>query len=209
MARSQEYLKFTEKVRQKLNQGIGPLPPPSNSESPREENNEWLKLLYQQYTQRFINDNNKIWTVNTIFIPLCLAGLLSIKDLSPFNTALLGAGSIMLMWFWVIVAESHRAFQNRSQAIVEEIERHINFDIDWGPKLDPHKSILPPSRSVQRIRWNMLYAVIIIWVFATIGRITDTYDINVTPPKFTSKQEATRKMQVELVDSMKPTVPNK
>lgn len=214
MSQNQEYKDFKGKVKSKLDAGIGPPIPPTSSkqseaESPREGNTDWLKLLYEQYTQRFINDNNKIWAVGTIFIPLCLAGLLSVSSLSLFNTALLGAGSIMLMWFWVVVAESHRAFQNRSQAIVEEIERHINFDIAWGAKLDPHKSIVPPSRSVQKIRWKMYHAVIIIWVSAFFGKVFETYSVTITPPEFIPKQEAIRQMKVELIDNTKRKAPHR
>ncbi len=33
--------------------------------------NEWLRTLHQHYSNRFLSDNERIWTVGSILIPVC------------------------------------------------------------------------------------------------------------------------------------------
>ncbi len=60
---------------------------------------EWLRFLHQRYSDRFLKDNDCIWTISSIFIPLSLAGLASVKDGSFISTLLLAAGSTRLIRF--------------------------------------------------------------------------------------------------------------
>lgn len=132
----------------------------------------WLHIVYQHYAERFQKDNEKIWTIGAIFIPLSLAGLTVLKDVSFAQTVLLAVGSTMLMQFWVWIAENHRGFQNKSQAIVQAIEQ--NFGLKFSEvegkkiqeKLDSHDSVR--GFSVQASRWRMLSAVRAVWLGAVL-----------------------------------------
>ncbi|UOR06880.1 hypothetical protein MUN82_07205 [Hymenobacter aerilatus] len=126
---------------------------------------EWVKKLYDSYTNRFINDNNKIWSTGNIFIPLSLAGLFKLHEMNQTETWLVGIGSVILMLFWVLVAESHRAFQNKAREVANQIEREY-LQLAVGPP-NPHR-LLTTFRflTVQNIRWAMLVGIVIIWAVA-------------------------------------------
>ena len=38
-----------------------------------ESREDWKQSLYQNYTNRFLSDNNRIWVTGGIFIPVALA----------------------------------------------------------------------------------------------------------------------------------------
>lgn len=127
---------------------------------------DWLKTLYLRYAEKFARDNERIWTTAAIFIPLSLSGLAFLKDASFIRIVLLAIGSIKLMEFWVNIAENHRAFQNKSQAILKAVEERyaLNFNriggTDYFEKMDCHRFI---TMNIQDKRWHMLYYVRRIW----------------------------------------------
>jgi len=136
---------------------------------PESQRHEWLRLLHARYSDRFTRDNDRIWTIANIFIPLSLAGLVSLKEATVGSTILLGFGSIGLIYFWMLFAENHRAFQNKSQAVVDAIESYIGLDIpnigpQKGPKLDANPVI--KKWPVNKMRWRMLRYIIVIWLLA-------------------------------------------
>jgi hypothetical protein len=171
-----------KQVIEQLDAGLGSRQANQQSSSPTqqalganalpEKHYELVMMLYTQYSAKFINDNNKIWATGTIFIPLSLAGLLYLKDMTLYNTCLLGIGSFALMLLWVLVEESHRAFQNKSQAVTEAIERHIGLDFKRfsGPKLNYPQWLDWYFCKVRSLRWLMLVAVFSFWVAAAIGK---------------------------------------
>jgi hypothetical protein len=132
-----------------------------------------VQALYLRYFERFTNDNNRIWSTGNIFIPLSLAGLTSLKDATTMFTLVLAIGSITLMWFWLLIAENHRAFQNRAQTTMEGIEAYLGFYMDVPPKLAAHKilKIKLQGKSIftaQNIRWQMFFSVFCIWGLALV-----------------------------------------
>src|SRR3989344_4582485 len=75
--------------------------------------NAWLQTLYQNYANRFLSDNGRIWSTGSILIPLSLAGFAAVVGLDaprwPHVVVLMFA-SIALMFIWLVIAENHRAF---------------------------------------------------------------------------------------------------
>lgn len=161
-------------VREQLSGGLG-----GAASSPSDNHGEWARLLYVQYTVSFLNDNNRIWTTATIFIPLSLAGLLSLQGLSLFNTFLLSLGSCLLMGFWVIIADHHRAFQTAAKEVTKGIEEHAGFQFkdtksDRSSLLDYKVNLrskeYEPFYTVQKVRYLMFKCVVGIWVLALLGK---------------------------------------
>jgi hypothetical protein len=127
-----------------------------NTSGANPERDEWLRILHERYSERFLKDNDRIWTVTSIFIPLSLAGLSSLKDGSFMSIFLLGIGSIGLMRFWFIVCEKHRFFQEKSEDVVRAIEIRIGLDTSY-PSSKP---------SIKQARIYMHWFIIILWVSA-------------------------------------------
>jgi hypothetical protein len=153
-----------------------------------EHHGEWARLLYAQYTISFLNDNNRIWATATIFIPLSLASLLGLKDLSIFNTFLLGIGSCLLMGFWVIIADHHRAFQTAAKDVTKGIEEHAGFRLsetkvgrskllNWKLpiKFRGKVTVYEPFYTVQKLRYLMFWGVVGIWTLAILGKGYEFY----------------------------------
>lgn len=166
--KSQECEAFIAELCQQLDAGLEGRPCGEKPTHPfSDQHYELLRAVYEQRNQRFINDNNKIWTVGSIFIPLSMAGLTAFKDVDFASTVLLGIASTMLMGFWVIIAENHRAFQSKSHAVVQAIERHIGLELGTA-KLDEPKLLRMPWFRVPTARWFMLLMVAGIWTAASV-----------------------------------------
>lgn len=144
-----------------------------------DENNEWLRWIHNRYFERFLKDNDRIWTVTSIFIPLSLAGLSSVKEGTFESVSLLAVASIGLISFWYLICEKHRAFQEQSIALVQAIEKFIGIDTKQVETIGPlhgsdknwliqfsHFFIKILGIKVQRARAIMLYLVIVLWSFA-------------------------------------------
>lgn len=123
----------------------------------------WLPIFYDRYTERFFKDNEKIWSVGSIFIPLSLAGLIYLKDMSFINTCLLAIGSIGLILFWVLIAENFRAYQHKSQVVCRSIEVYNGLTITRR-KVNPHFSI--KKIEIHDVRWLTLWGIIFVWSLA-------------------------------------------
>lgn len=178
---------FRQKIQEELVRAFGPFQPK------RGEKVEITQLLYTTYFERFLNDNNKIWSTGNIFIPLSLAGLLSLNSLALPYTCLLALGSMALMRFWVLVAENHRAFQTHAQTIMEAIEGYMGPTIKPG-KLAPHRSIEhklfgKPLFTVQNIRWQMFASVCVIWLLAVWFKAHEDYSFEFQPLITAKKKE--------------------
>ena len=90
------------------------------------ERTQILTTLYQQYAGRFASDNNRIWMTATTMVPLSLGAfgvLASVPKPSLSQVIALPILGWLLMTIWLVIAENHRAFQDRSMAWMQAIER--------------------------------------------------------------------------------------
>lgn len=105
----------------------------------QEENaNAWLQTLHQHYSNRFSEDNEKIWTAGSIMIPVSLAAIaayVGLENPTKWDGVLLGAGSTILLGLWVLIAENHRRFQDKSKAWLDAIGQIIMLVNTGGPKI--------------------------------------------------------------------------
>ena len=99
---------------------------------------DWLRLLYSEYSNRFQLDNGRIWDTGKILIPFSLIGLgVLTKITDPCSTIkfALALASIAVIVCWLISAENHRAFQNKSIAWLMAIENEVGINFDIPAKL--------------------------------------------------------------------------
>ena len=134
----------------------------------------WIKALHETYTQRFLSDNNRIWMTGGIMIPVSLAGFaipVQSGSLSLLPLAVLGFASVGIMLSWLIIAENHRAFQNKSLAWVVAIEESLGLTDPFGAKIidDSLFSGFVGNGAVRLMRWFLLIGVILGWLSVWLG----------------------------------------
>lgn len=140
--------------------------------------NDWLQTLYQNYANRFVLDNGRIWSTGSILIPLSLAGFAAVVGLSdprwPHVVVLMFA-STAIMFIWLVIAENHRAFQQKSEAWLAAIERTIKLEGVGGPKVKDNlgNRLLTGKGAVQSMRWYLFLAIVLGWftilIFTLMG----------------------------------------
>ncbi len=133
----------------------------------------WLEILYQHYSERFTEDNNKIWTTASILIPISLAGfgaVATINQPSITQVVILMFASIALFTIWLVIAENHRAFQQKNQAWVVAIERIIGVEDRTGAKILTNflNKLLTKKFGVQTAYWILYLGILICWVIILI-----------------------------------------
>ena len=128
--------------------------------------NEWLRALYAAYTERFLSDNNRIWSTGAIMIPLSLAPfaiLPAITKLQDIHFWVLSLASITVYLAWLVIADGHRQFQDKSVAWIAAIEQSIGIDAG-SPKVGTYW--LTTVVTIRRMRIAILFELIIGWVVA-------------------------------------------
>jgi hypothetical protein len=140
--------------------------------------NTWLQVLYQNYANRFLSDNGRIWSTGSILIPLSLAGFAAVIGLDDphwSHVVVLMFASIALMFIWLVIAENHRAFQQKSKAWLTAIERTIKIEGvgDLKVKGNFWNQLLTGKCAVQNMRWYLFLAVVIGWIGVLILTLMD------------------------------------
>ena len=100
----------------------------ANQQKSSADPNELLRMLYESYTSRFLADNEKIWTVGSIIIPVSLAGFAAfttIQNPQVWHVVVLGFGSISMLFIWEKIADTHKKFQDKSMNWINAIEQVI------------------------------------------------------------------------------------
>ena len=141
------------------------------------DTDKWLETLYNHYSERFNEDNNKIWTTASIFIPTSLAGFVAyttIENPSILQIFVLMTGSLALLTIWLFIAENHRAFQDKSLAWIVAIERVIGVRDTPNSKITISRltKFLTRSFGVQKAYAFLILAVLIVWVTILISKIS-------------------------------------
>jgi len=133
------------------------------------QKDEWLRKLYECYKDRFLSDNDRIWKTGAIMIPLSFAPLAilpSIESPEAVHFLILGIASLLIYAIWLIIADNHRVFQNKSMAWITAIEQSVNLVNTGEAKLG--KSKLTKVITVKRMRYGVLIVLGILWVIAGI-----------------------------------------
>jgi hypothetical protein len=92
------------------------------------------------------------------------------------------------MYFWVVIAENHRAFQDKSRAWLIAIEQVIGLDGPEDPKIPAPglAGLVTGKGAVQRVRWQLLGFVAVAWVAVGVlqatGNLPSSCDDTKTAP---------------------------
>jgi hypothetical protein len=170
---------FREEI-ERLKKGcIGPAVAKLQAEG--KDPNDWLKTLYTAFLNRMLSDNERIWRTGAILVPLSLsafAALAAMRDFASWKVLVLGSASSALLWCWLIIAENHRAFQQKSEAWLVAIQETVGFERAGGPKVQGNalNRVLIFSGAVQWMRWGLAVGVtaawLVLWWLAASGRLT-------------------------------------
>ncbi len=130
---------------------------------------DWLKAFYSSYSQRFLSDNNRIWSTAQIMIPLSLAGfaaLTALKEPQFVHLLTLALVSSAIMIIWLVIAENHRAFQDKSLEWLLEIEKLVVIT-DPLPEKRPDRNflvrLLTGKGAVRKMRFLLTFIVLVMW----------------------------------------------
>lgn len=130
----------------------------------KDEQAKALVTLHESYSARFLSDNARIWTTAASMIPLSLGAfvvLASMRSPALVQVVILSAAAWVLMSVWLIIAENHRAYQEGSQRVLQDIEEI------WGFPHRPAKSKGNWLTGRGRVR-QMRY---VLWWAVTIGAV--------------------------------------
>jgi hypothetical protein len=88
-------------------------------------------------------------------VPLSLAPLAALVSIpgalcSWIKVLLLAIPSGALIWFWLAIAENHRAFQDKSRQWLTAIEKILEIEKPGGPKSG---GVLVKRGRVRQVRW--------------------------------------------------------
>ena len=159
------YKIFKEKVRKRILRMI-------NLHAQHNKHNidtqQWLETLHKHYSDRMLSDNERIWRTGALFVPISLAsfvGLTAIDCLKFWHTIVLGFPFMALMWAWIVIAENHRSFQQKSEVWLIELERAMYLITPHEKKIEKggREALVTKRAAVQNMRWALLYLVIYGW----------------------------------------------
>ena len=102
-------------------------------------------------------------------IPLSLAvfaALPSIQKPTTIQLGILALASISIMVSWLIIAENHRAFQEKSRAWIVAIEETLGLQKTGDSKISVNlpNRILTFRGAAQIMRWGLTFTLTIGWV---------------------------------------------
>lgn len=130
-----------------------------------------LKFFYENYHNRFLQDNKQIWDNGKILVPFSLSAFgfyANLKSPELVSIIVLAFASILLAFVWLINAENHRAFQNKSFVWMRAIERILlGPDVKVSFKISDdslNEKLSQPAAVNMTIRYFTI-AVTLGWVF--------------------------------------------
>jgi len=137
---------------------------------------EWLRTLYENYHKRFLQDNLSIWGNGKVIIPFSLSAFavfVSLECPSFLQTLILGVASSGLLLLWLVNAENHRAFQNKSLAWMIAIEKTIGLNSALGSKIPDGKMnrLLSSATIGRRVIRLLCTAVPAAWICLLIWQV--------------------------------------
>lgn len=135
----------------------------------RRDSDEWLRALYSAYGDRMRADNHNIWMTGSILLPLAISafGLYASTDNMDLGRIIvLAIGSSVLIVAWLFIAENHRAFQQKSEAWMNAIQRVIDINDNTPNKAEGNRldRLLTFQHAIQRMRWGIAVLVVMVWV---------------------------------------------
>ena len=164
-----DFDKLVAELEGELRANLGARPSPSL-------NDEWLGRLYDNYHRRFLADNAQVWGNGRVLVPFSLSafGVWAALPLRTIPvTAVLAAGSTTLAALWLVNAENHRAFQNKSMAWLVAIERVIGVKLSTPQKISDgwFNKALSRRAAVQKVIRTFCFGVPLAWIAILLFQI--------------------------------------
>ncbi|HEY60500.1 MAG TPA: hypothetical protein G4N92_07455 [Anaerolineae bacterium] len=131
--------------------------------------NAWLRCIYEQKYKMLSEDTNRIWMIGRIFLPLSLslfASLFLLDEITLEVIIVFCLISTFLIYFWFVISENLRAFQNKAWSWIIAIEKHVGIKDPGESKVydnDVNKFFTSKNR-IQTIRRLLVWGVIIGWL---------------------------------------------
>lgn len=133
---------------------------------------ETLWRLHSSYVQRYLADNERIWSTASLLVPLALAAfplLVTLDEPSWRQSVVFGAASISVMYLWLAIANAHKAYQNRSYHVIRAIESLLI----GGAKETTIRTALniaspDPIVTASGARWGLMIGTVGGWAVLTI-----------------------------------------
>ncbi len=97
-----------------------------------EQNSSWVETFYKSRTDRFIAENNKIWTTGRIFIPISIAifGVYAtLEGPTLKQLGILASISIILLVIWEMISITHKRFQTAHEQWLTRIDKVMKVDL--------------------------------------------------------------------------------
>ncbi len=126
-----------------------------------------LATLYTAHSERFVSDNNRIWSTASTMIPLSLGAfvvLANIKEPTFAQVMTCSLSGWLLITFWLVTAENHRAFQEASLKWLDAIESAWGLTEQSPGKVPKNRGVtsrLTGEGMTRRARWGIWWAVTI------------------------------------------------
>jgi hypothetical protein len=130
----------------------------------------WLQILYGAYHDRFLADNQSVWSNGNLFVPFSLSAFAIYATQSGMGETqflALALASSALALFWLVNAENHRAFQDKSMARLLAIERVIGLTSTRAKLPDPEDTVnrvLAGRGAVKRMIRFYAFGVPLLWL---------------------------------------------
>jgi hypothetical protein len=145
--------------------------PPGNSDDlaalrqawqsmPEADKAKSLTAVYDRRSALFLSDNARIWNTAATMIPLSLGAFVALASISHpalMQIIMLSVSAWVLMTVWLIIAENHRAFQDKSQQVLTEIEEIWDFP----SRATKSHGLLVGRGRVRQMRFALWWAVTI------------------------------------------------
>jgi hypothetical protein len=119
----------------------------------------------------YLSDNNRIWNMGSIILPVAFASaaILPSTNAKGGQVIILGVASTLLVAVWNVFSDHHRAFQTKSMAWMEAIERTLGVEDAGPPKAELPRAVdaklpLVGKLNVRRIRWTLAVLTAVYWL---------------------------------------------
>ena len=129
---------------------------------------DWLIALFEHYSSQMRADNERIWTTGSLFLPLSFAPFVVFAGIAApklWHVLICGSPSIALIYAWMVIADNHRAFQQKSEAWLIAIQQ--------VQELDPPRFVKLPIKGwerfftgpgeVQKMRYRIFVFTMVAW----------------------------------------------
>lgn len=128
-----------------------------------------LLTLYKAFQDRMLSDNDRIWKITSIMLPVSfapIAALTALSHIALWQIVVLALTSVLLAYAWFLMCENHCAFQQKSEAWMSGILMTLGIEDPLEEKVSGGCRDWLSVASVRRI---MLWVIVLGWAVIAIA----------------------------------------